>query len=142
MVIVTLQVVLCVYTFMVLIPFVVFVAVGLLQDTTPNRVISTGDIEDGDSISKSGKQIKSFLVIRLSLYIVKFPVTVCLYHCLLTCALTIFCANEITHNLDIAVDMNYYTKTTIRDSEVNTLLMRPDCIIIVNNTILTFFSQY
>jgi hypothetical protein len=60
----------------------------------------------------------SSLSLTLSLYVTNFPLVICVYHCLLTAALTLFCLNTAMLHLNVAVDLSYYTKTTIRAAEV------------------------
>lgn len=58
------------------------------------------------------------LSIMLSQYVAKFPLIICFYHLLLTVGLAAFCIREVTQNMSVAVDLNYYTKTSIRATEV------------------------
>lgn len=58
------------------------------------------------------------LTIMLCQYISKFPLIICLYHLLLTIGLAAFCVQEVQENMSVAVDLNYYTKTSIRATEV------------------------
>jgi hypothetical protein len=64
-----------------------------------------------------GGPIRS-LTVMLSLYVSKFPLILCIYHLCLTFALSAFCVREVTQNMNVAVDLNYYTKTSIRATEV------------------------
>jgi hypothetical protein len=58
------------------------------------------------------------LAVMLSLYVAKFPLIIFLYHLLLTVGLSAFCVQEVAQNMSVAVDLNYYTKTSIRATEV------------------------
>lgn len=97
-----------VFSVLILVPFIVYVEIfqHCCEESTP---------VDNDTMWK--KAINS-LAINLSFYVTKFSFLVCGYHSLLIVALTVFCANEAIEKLDIAVDLNYYTRTSVRGAEV------------------------
>jgi hypothetical protein len=104
-----------VYFLLVLLPFAVFAVRfndSQFDDDIHNSI-------ERNVIVKALIECKKSLSHRLCQYVTKFSLVICLYHCLLTIVFTSFCAMEVKHKLNIAVDLNYYTKTSIRTAEVN-----------------------
>ena len=65
--------------------------------------------------------VRSITVI-LCQFVAKFPFFITIYSFLITVALSTFSVNQAIDNLNVAIDLNYYTKTSIRETEVKLIL--------------------
>ena len=59
------------------------------------------------------------VTVLLSQYVAKLPFWITLYHLVLTLALCYFSVQQVAQNMNVAVDLTYYTKTSIRATEVS-----------------------
>jgi hypothetical protein len=58
------------------------------------------------------------VVTAVASYMTNFPVTLFLYHLVITSVLALFYVGIVIRHLDIAVDLTYYTKASIQTYEV------------------------
>ena len=77
------------------------------------------DLTPSSSWRRVLSHFKKTFCLKLCAYVAKFSILVWTYHSVLTIALSLYCANEASHKLKIAVDLNYYTKTSLRATEVS-----------------------
>lgn len=114
-----------VYFMSILFPFAVFTLCAEFPKSANNFNNSQHSFSPGISNSRSSvlsmriSQCRTKVALRVCQYVSRFPIAVCLYHCLLSGALTTVCANQAMNHLSIAVDLNYYTKTSIQAAEVS-----------------------
>lgn len=62
------------------------------------------------------------LTVVMCQYVGKFPLLITLFHLVLTVTLSAYCIRDVAENMGVAVDLNYYTKTSIRATEVRNII--------------------
>jgi hypothetical protein len=70
----------------------------------------------------SSKGPSRSLTVVMCQYVGKFPLLITLFHLVLTVTLSAYCIRDVAENMGVAVDLNYYTKTSIRATEVRNII--------------------